>query len=244
MLLNFFWRFICQSEDKKEEFLNCEIKTDTRKVFYTNKCFVASMLQSMSIPIPESEESLTIIMPKYSQEDLRKLLHGFITYKSEDTSQISMVEVVGSGQSSEESGTCVALDPKVQISAVNKEENCKATLYGGDELESERTFLRRGVFSSSNPSSGQPQKKRNLVGSKNLRNSPKTFLCDFCGKEFSTARKIKDHRYRVHSSAMYSCSVCGKEFKNNCILTNHLKTHKEPSFSCQLCLRVNIEHFA
>ena len=78
-MLNFFWRFTCQSENK-QEFLNCEIKTDKRKVFYTNKCFVASMLQSMSIPIPESEESLTIIMPKYSQEDLRKLLHGFTEF--------------------------------------------------------------------------------------------------------------------------------------------------------------------
>ena len=250
MLLNFFWRFICQSEDKQKEFLNCEIKTETREVFHTNKCFVASILQSMSIAIPESEELLTIIMPKHSQEDLRNLLHGFITYKSEDTFQISKVEVVGSGQSSGESGTCVALGPKdqnkpQQISAVNKEENNKKTTYGGDKLEGDRrTFVKRGVYLSSNHSSGQPQKERNFVGSKNQSSSQKTFLCDFCGKEFSTARKLKDHRYRVHSSATYFCGVCGKEFKDNCILSNHLKTHKEPSFSCQICLKVNIEHFA
>ena len=250
-MLNFFWRFTCQSENK-QEFLNCEIKTDKRKVFYTNKCFVASMLESMNIPVPpESEDSLTIVMPKYSQEELRNLLSGFITYKSEDTSQISMVEVEcssKSNQSNKESSICVALDPKEQdkpqkMSVVHKEENCKTT--GGDELEGERrTFVRRGVFSPSNPSSGQPQKKKNLVGSKNPSSSPKTFLCDFCGKEFSASRKLKDHRYRVHSSTTYVCGVCGKEFKNNCNLTDHLITHKEPSFSCQFCLKVTIEHFA
>ncbi|XP_061835130.1 uncharacterized protein [Nerophis lumbriciformis] len=62
------------------------------------------------------------------------------------------------------------------------------------------------------------------------------FVCNYCGKRFTSSRSLETHE-RVHTGERpYSCGQCGKRFTQS----GHLKTHQsvhtgERPFACQYC---------
>ncbi|XP_067109604.1 uncharacterized protein [Osmerus mordax] len=64
----------------------------------------------------------------------------------------------------------------------------------------------------------------------------KRFICNFCGKCFTSSRSLETH-VRVHTGERpYSCAQCGKRFTQS----GHLKTHQsvhtgERPFACEHC---------
>ena len=65
------------------------------------------------------------------------------------------------------------------------------------------------------------------------------FKCKDCGKEYSRANKMKDHRLAVHANFQLTCPYesCGKTFAKRAVLSIHIKrihTNRE-THRCALC---------
>ena len=64
----------------------------------------------------------------------------------------------------------------------------------------------------------------------------KIYQCDICGLTFTSPKKSWNHKDQVHrSDFVFKCEVCSAQFKTKSILTNHMKSHKSPSFPCKFC---------
>ncbi|XP_052264452.1 zinc finger protein 14-like isoform X2 [Dreissena polymorpha] len=61
--------------------------------------------------------------------------------------------------------------------------------------------------------------------------------CLICEKEYSSAKELRRHTSRVHSSAKYPCHRCGKCFGLVADLKVHEKSHTN-EFKCQYCSKV------
>lgn len=88
------------------------------------------------------------------------------------------------------------------------------------------------------------------------------FLCDVCGKKYSTMRTLTVHftthtkktiLFTIHTGKTpkcsecektnkqhirekwFSCDVCRKKFLKKCDLTRHMGTHRVKRLKCQLC---------
>ena len=73
------------------------------------------------------------------------------------------------------------------------------------------------------------------------KNQKDAFQCEHCGKVFSSSKQCRQHRYQVHKQTVdHCCPICTAKFKTKSILSNHLKTHNSPSFSCDFCSKVCI----
>ena len=65
------------------------------------------------------------------------------------------------------------------------------------------------------------------------------YQCDLCGLTFSSAKKSWNHKDQVHrSDTSFQCKICSAQFKTKSILSNHMKCHRLPSFSCSYCEKV------
>jgi len=64
------------------------------------------------------------------------------------------------------------------------------------------------------------------------------FLCDICGKNFSTSLSLRMH-HKLHTGERpYSCNTCGKSFMQKAQLTQHELRHLGiRPFACTLCDR-------
>ena len=67
----------------------------------------------------------------------------------------------------------------------------------------------------------------------------KMYQCDLCGLTFSSPKKSWNHKDQVHrSDTSFQCKMCSAQFKTKSILSNHMKCHRLPSFSCTYCEKV------
>lgn len=66
-------------------------------------------------------------------------------------------------------------------------------------------------------------------------NSSKDFICKTCDKSFSTVRYLKEHM-QTHEEGKFVCEVCGKVSKTKSNYNSHSKVHTtERKFECNLC---------
>lgn len=66
----------------------------------------------------------------------------------------------------------------------------------------------------------------------------RSFVCQQCGKSFSTRRVLNKHALSHSTEARYCCNQCGKCFRRADHLTRHARTHQPlPAFSCSQCER-------
>ena len=63
---------------------------------------------------------------------------------------------------------------------------------------------------------------------------PKEFICQVCGKDFGSARYLKNHSLR-HKEPGFFCELCGKRFSHKSTLKTHLDLHAGRTFQCDLC---------
>ena len=66
------------------------------------------------------------------------------------------------------------------------------------------------------------------------RPKPKEFICQVCGKDFGSARYLKNHSLQ-HKQPCFTCEHCGKQFSHKGTLKTHLDLHAGRSFQCDLC---------
>ncbi len=68
------------------------------------------------------------------------------------------------------------------------------------------------------------------------------YVCDICGKIFSTKNHICQHM-KLHRKAPkeHKCDLCGWEFHEKGNLTRHLRTHNNDpkAFKCEICKKGN-----
>lgn len=63
-----------------------------------------------------------------------------------------------------------------------------------------------------------------------------TFLCDVCGKTFSSEKCLRAHILIHTDIKSYLCQICSKAFKMQSALRAHIKTHnQEKQFVCDEC---------
>ena len=56
-------------------------------------------------------------------------------------------------------------------------------------------------------------------------------VCNVCGKQFKSQKKLSDHSWATHSDENLPCSSCDKTFRTKKHLANHMTdkhTEKEP----------------
>uniref|UniRef100_A0A8C6UBV7 C2H2-type domain-containing protein n=1 Tax=Neogobius melanostomus TaxID=47308 RepID=A0A8C6UBV7_9GOBI len=53
-----------------------------------------------------------------------------------------------------------------------------------------------------------------------------------CGKRFALNQNLQSHMTSHSEERPFKCSVCEKSFKKDCILTNHMKTHRGDCSEC------------
>lgn len=59
-------------------------------------------------------------------------------------------------------------------------------------------------------------------------------LCDECGKSFTTARNLLQHK-QTHGEPAFSCPQCPRRFFSQSNLSRHSRTHSDQTFMCGLC---------
>ncbi|XP_069121348.1 uncharacterized protein [Argopecten irradians] len=60
--------------------------------------------------------------------------------------------------------------------------------------------------------------------------------CPDCGKTFSQAIHVREHRQKIHRTADFTCEICAKQFFTNTTLKRHLcKAHGHKLFNCKQC---------
>ena len=68
--------------------------------------------------------------------------------------------------------------------------------------------------------------------------APPAYLCDVCGKFFSSKFNVDTHRRNVHSTeerSTFTCQLCNKAFNRKSSLKRHVgEKHTNRSFSCSI----------
>ena len=59
-------------------------------------------------------------------------------------------------------------------------------------------------------------------------------VCNFCGKNYSSHRRLRHHIRQYHDENVVQCGHCFKQFKSKKSLSDHMKTHK-PMVECNGC---------
>jgi len=87
-------------------------------------------------------------------------------------------------------------------------------------------------------SSGDVQSRVIFVSSDPAEINYRPFLCDICGKNFSTALSLRMH-HKLHTGERpYACGTCGKSFVQKIQLTQHELRHLGiRPFACTVCNR-------
>lgn len=66
-------------------------------------------------------------------------------------------------------------------------------------------------------------------------NSSRDYSCKTCNKSFQTLRYLKEHM-QTHEEGKYVCEICGKTSKTKSNHNSHIKVHSmEKKFKCMLC---------
>lgn len=78
------------------------------------------------------------------------------------------------------------------------------------------------------------EKKAHMVS---VHTGQRNYVCDVCGKMFSSSTRLLDHRRRHFNEKRYKCSNCDKNFVNLTALKSHMFIHSESprSLVCELC---------
>ncbi|XP_017568451.2 zinc finger protein with KRAB and SCAN domains 5-like [Pygocentrus nattereri] len=68
------------------------------------------------------------------------------------------------------------------------------------------------------------------------KNRPRPYRCDLCGKSYSYAQVLENHRRTHTGERPYNCRFCGRCFKQRGHLIDHERIHTgERPFSCSVC---------
>ena len=174
----------------------------------TNKCILS--LSKLFWPILKqcNQTNIIIILPSHTQSEILEELLGFANKKD-----------------------------ILQEKSICESKRGNELFQGGD---SENNFDKSIMMKVKNKftESIQQMPKPPGVQSNVTQGRPNSYQCEHCGKEFLNSKKCRMHRYQVHSVTVYNCEICSASFKTKYILSNHLKVHNEPMFSCEFCQKV------
>ncbi|KAI5754361.1 hypothetical protein M8J77_007973 [Diaphorina citri] len=75
-----------------------------------------------------------------------------------------------------------------------------------------------------------------------VHSSEKKYLCDMCGKQFTSTHRVTLHKSKIHagkvksSENMYECHYCSIKIRNKFDLKEHINKHTgNKPYQCQIC---------
>ena len=192
--------------------MNCVIFSRKGEHLFTNTCFLTlqkEFVNMTTLDVYLEDNFTSVIMNDHSEDEIKDYFNGFVVTEH----QLSLIsEPFESGKESRD------FEPEPL------------------ELTREGSIQAKPGETISLSQDLEPLRKRSIQAKPGGK---KSFLCQYCGKEFVNSTKLKVHKFDVHSNNKdYNCSICGKVLKTKTTLYHHKFIHSEPRFSCIRCSRV------
>ncbi|XP_022247379.1 gastrula zinc finger protein XlCGF8.2DB-like [Limulus polyphemus] len=190
-------------------------------------------LQENVQSLAESENPETSSCPDLNNQQHPKALPCNLQRK---TNNASSSRSGGSAKSSREHSTSGDLQIGMESDSVKMYYCSCGKSYSEKESGLHSSCHSLDIFSCNMCEEKFSQKKILLDHCYTMHGVMQSFICDFCGKCFSSKESLQNHQTIHVGDKPYPCEICFQAFSEKSFLIYHLRTHyNEKPYRCQYC---------